>query len=130
MTATQAPLPAEASPARQEKAQNGGMKQFISFKIGEEGYAIDIKQLATVTGTPLAGSYLQLVENQPGGLGVIPLHGERDQEYQVGLQIPLRGWSLELARRWRAKTGVRRCRPTRPPSPWRGRRTRPRTTST
>ena len=26
-----------------------------------------------MTGTPLAGSYLQLVENQPGGLGVIEL---------------------------------------------------------
>ena len=27
----------------------------------------------TVTGVPLAGSYLQLVEDQPGGLGVIAL---------------------------------------------------------
>jgi cytochrome oxidase assembly protein ShyY1 len=34
-------------------------------------YSIDIRQIATLTGVPLAGSYLQLVDNQPGGLGVI-----------------------------------------------------------
>ncbi len=72
MTATQAPLPAEASPARQEKAQNGGMKQFISFKIGEEGYAIDIMAVREIKGwtetTPLP--------NQPEYiLGVMNLRG-------------------------------------------------------
>jgi cytochrome oxidase assembly protein ShyY1 len=36
-------------------------------------YSIDISQIATLTGTPLAGSYLQLVDNQPGGLGLIGL---------------------------------------------------------
>jgi cytochrome oxidase assembly protein ShyY1 len=36
-------------------------------------YSIDIGQVATVTGVPLAGSYLQLVNDQPGGLGVIGL---------------------------------------------------------
>lgn len=45
-------------------AEGGGLMQ---------AYAIDIKQVATATGTPLTGSYLQLVENQPGGLGVIEL---------------------------------------------------------
>lgn len=34
-------------------------------------YSINIGQVATLTGIPLAGSYLQLVDNQPGGLGVI-----------------------------------------------------------
>lgn len=34
-------------------------------------YSINIGQVATLTGVPLAGSYLQLVDNQPGGLGVI-----------------------------------------------------------
>ena len=33
----------------------------------------DASQIATLTGIPLAGSYLQLVDNQPGGLGVIGL---------------------------------------------------------
>lgn len=36
-------------------------------------YAINTGQIADVTGIPLTGSYLQLVENQPGGLGVPPL---------------------------------------------------------
>ena len=36
-------------------------------------YAINTAQIAAVTGVPLAGSYLQLVEDQPGGLGVIRL---------------------------------------------------------
>lgn len=36
-------------------------------------YSIDIGQVAALTGVPLAGSYLRLVNNQPGGLGVIGL---------------------------------------------------------
>jgi len=38
-----------------------------------QAYAIDIAQVSALTGTPLAGSYLQLVADQPGGLGVIGL---------------------------------------------------------
>jgi outer membrane receptor protein involved in Fe transport len=30
------------------------------------------------------------------GLGFIPLHGERDQEHQFGLTIPLHGWALDV----------------------------------
>jgi outer membrane receptor protein involved in Fe transport len=30
------------------------------------------------------------------GLGFIPLRGERDEEHQFGLTIPLRGWSFEV----------------------------------
>ena len=30
------------------------------------------------------------------GLGIIPLKGERDEENQVGLAIPLRGWTLDV----------------------------------
>jgi hypothetical protein len=30
------------------------------------------------------------------GLGFIPLKGERDEEHQFGLTIPLRGWSVDL----------------------------------
>lgn len=36
-------------------------------------YAIDTGQVAELTKTPLTGSYLQLVEGQPGGLGVLQL---------------------------------------------------------
>ncbi len=30
------------------------------------------------------------------GLGVIPLKGERDEENQIGLSIPLRGWTFDV----------------------------------
>jgi cytochrome oxidase assembly protein ShyY1 len=39
----------------------------------QQVYSINLEQISTVTGVPLAGSYLQLVEDQPGGLGVIGL---------------------------------------------------------
>jgi cytochrome oxidase assembly protein ShyY1 len=39
----------------------------------QQVYSINTDQIAEVTGVPLAGSYLQLVDNQPGGLGVIGL---------------------------------------------------------
>jgi purine-binding chemotaxis protein CheW len=72
MTTTQAPQPVEAPPAKPVKGQAGGMKQFISFKIGEEGYAIDIMAVREIKGwtetTPLP--------NQPGYiLGVMNLRG-------------------------------------------------------
>jgi cytochrome oxidase assembly protein ShyY1 len=37
----------------------------------QQVYSINIEQVAALTRVPLAGSYLQLVDNQPGGLGVI-----------------------------------------------------------
>ncbi len=40
---------------------------------GQQVYAIDTKQISTLVGVPLTGAYLQLVDNQPGGLGVIAL---------------------------------------------------------
>jgi hypothetical protein len=45
--------------------------------------------LSTVTGPLLDYAVAQ-------GLGFIPLFGERDQEHQFGLNIPLRGWSLDV----------------------------------
>lgn len=36
-------------------------------------YAADSQQLGQATGIPIAPGYLQLVDNQPGGLGVVPL---------------------------------------------------------
>ena len=39
----------------------------------QQVYSINTAQIAQVTGVPLAGSYLQLVDDQPGGLGVIAL---------------------------------------------------------
>ncbi len=45
--------------------------------------------LSTVSGPLLDYSVSQ-------GLGFIPLRGERDQEHQFGLTIPLRGWSFDF----------------------------------
>jgi outer membrane receptor protein involved in Fe transport len=45
--------------------------------------------LSTVTG-PL----LDLAISR--GLGFVPLRGERDQEHQFGLTIPIRGWAFEV----------------------------------
>lgn len=39
----------------------------------QQVYSISTTQISSVTGVPLAGSYLQLIEDQPGGLGVIAL---------------------------------------------------------
>ncbi len=40
---------------------------------GQQVYAIDTAQISTLLNVPLTGSYLQLVADQPGGLGVISL---------------------------------------------------------
>jgi cytochrome oxidase assembly protein ShyY1 len=37
----------------------------------QQVYSIDTAQVAVLTKTPLAGSYLQLIDGQPGGLGVV-----------------------------------------------------------
>jgi hypothetical protein len=46
--------------------------------------------LASVTG-PLLSEI-----NGLGGLAFIPLHGERDEEHQFGVTIPIRGWALDI----------------------------------
>jgi cytochrome oxidase assembly protein ShyY1 len=47
-------------------------KSFVTDGV-RQVYSISTSQIATLIGTPLTGSYLQLVDNQPGGLGVIAL---------------------------------------------------------
>ena len=42
----------------------------------------------------VSGSLLNFAATQ--GLGIIPLKGERDEEYQIGLTIPLAGWSADI----------------------------------
>ncbi|MBZ5610625.1 MAG: TonB-dependent receptor [Acidobacteriia bacterium] len=44
--------------------------------------------------TTVQGPLLDFAVTQ--GLGFIPLKGERDQENQIGLTIPLRGWSFDV----------------------------------
>jgi cytochrome oxidase assembly protein ShyY1 len=47
-------------------------QSFVSDGV-RQVYSIDVSQIATLTGVALAGSYLQLVDNQPGGLDVLGL---------------------------------------------------------
>ncbi len=44
--------------------------------------------------TTLSGPLLEFAHNND--LGFLPLHGERDEEYQFGVTIPLRGWSIDM----------------------------------
>jgi outer membrane receptor for ferrienterochelin and colicin len=44
--------------------------------------------------TTVSGPLLQFAQNND--LGFIPLHGERDQEYQVGITIPFHGWTIDV----------------------------------
>jgi outer membrane receptor for ferrienterochelin and colicin len=41
----------------------------------------------------VSGPLLDFVTAQD--LGFIPLHGERDNEYQVGVAVPIRGWTVD-----------------------------------
>jgi hypothetical protein len=45
--------------------------------------------LETISGPLLAYA-------QSSALGFLPLHGERDEEYQIGLTIPVSGWTVDL----------------------------------
>jgi TonB dependent receptor/Carboxypeptidase regulatory-like domain/TonB-dependent Receptor Plug Domain len=44
--------------------------------------------------TTLSGPLLQFA--QASDLGFLPLHGERDEEYQLGLTIPVYGWTVDV----------------------------------
>jgi outer membrane receptor protein involved in Fe transport len=44
--------------------------------------------------TTLSGPLLEFA--QANDLGFIPLHGERDEEYQFGLTIPIQGWTVDV----------------------------------
>jgi cytochrome oxidase assembly protein ShyY1 len=48
-------------------------KQPFTADGARQVYSINTGQIAALTGVPLTGSYLQLVDKQPGGLGVIGL---------------------------------------------------------
>jgi hypothetical protein len=44
--------------------------------------------------TTLSGPLLGFAQNS--NLSFLPLHGERDKEYQFGVSIPLRGWTIDV----------------------------------
>lgn len=58
---------------RDSETAPGGDKQPFREAGSLQVYAIDTQQISALTGTPLTGTYLQLVADQPGGLGVLSL---------------------------------------------------------
>ena len=53
----------------------------------QQVYSINTEQVGQLTGAPLAGPYLQLADNQPGGLGVVPLpHLDAGPYLSYGIQ--------------------------------------------
>jgi outer membrane cobalamin receptor len=44
--------------------------------------------------TTVSGPFLELAADQ--GFGFLPLKGERDQQYEMGVAIPVRGWTVDL----------------------------------
>lgn len=53
----------------------------------QQVYSINPAQISSITGVPLTGSYLQLVEDQPGGLGVIAIpHLDAGPYLSYGIQ--------------------------------------------
>ena len=64
----------------------------------QQVYAVSTGQVAALTGVPLAGSYLQLVENQPGGLGVVGVpHLDAGPYLSYGIQWLLFGVLAPIA---------------------------------
>jgi hypothetical protein len=46
--------------------------------------------------TTVSGPLLELAADQ--GFGYLPLKGERDQQYEIGVAIPVRGWTIDVDR--------------------------------
>ncbi|WP_310767691.1 SURF1 family cytochrome oxidase biogenesis protein [Mycobacterium sp. Z3061] len=64
----------------------------------QQVYSVSTGQVAALIGVPLAGSYLQLVENQPGGLGVIGVpHLDAGPYLSYGIQWVLFGVLAPIA---------------------------------
>lgn len=58
---------------RLRDSETAGDKKPLTEAGFQQVYAIDTRQVAQLVKTPLTGSYLQLVDDQPGGLDVLPL---------------------------------------------------------
>jgi len=52
--------------------------------------------LLTVTGTGSLAELFGYLTSPAAAQGFEPLHGELDKEYQLGVDMPLRGWALDM----------------------------------
>jgi cytochrome oxidase assembly protein ShyY1 len=70
-----APPPSETVTiiGRLRDSQPAGDKQPFTDAGYQQVYAIDTRQISRLIGTPLTGSYVQLIENQPGVLEPLAL---------------------------------------------------------
>jgi cytochrome oxidase assembly protein ShyY1 len=59
--------------ARLRDSQTAGDKQPFTEAGYQQAYTIDTRQVSALIKTPLTGSYLQLIENQPGVLEPLAL---------------------------------------------------------
>jgi cytochrome oxidase assembly protein ShyY1 len=91
-------------------------------------YSIDTAQVAALTGVPLTGSYLQLVDGQPGGLGVIGLpHLDAGPFLSYGIQWIAFGIVAPVLLGYFAFSEVRARRAETQPGPAAGKPTAPQT---
>ncbi|WP_292991221.1 SURF1 family protein [Mycobacterium sp.] len=100
-------------------------KSFVSDGV-RQVYSIDTSEIATLVATPLAGPYLQLVDGQPGGLGVVALpHLDSGPFLSYGIQwitfgviAPiLLGYFVYAEVQARRADKVRTAQPTETPAP-------------
>jgi cytochrome oxidase assembly protein ShyY1 len=94
-----------------------GKESFMSDGV-RQVYSIDVDQIAALTKVPLAGSYLQLVDNQPGGLGVIEVpHLDAGPFLSYGIQWITFGIIAPILLAYFAYAEVRARRTESPPTP-------------
>jgi outer membrane receptor protein involved in Fe transport len=68
----------------------------VSIRLPSLGWTVRGSYGRYYQGPPLltaSGPLLGFVTSQ--NLALIPLHGERDEEYQVGVMVPVRGWAID-----------------------------------
>ncbi|QUR69815.1 SURF1 family protein [Mycobacterium spongiae] len=83
----------------------------------DQVYSIHIPQIASLAGVPLAGSYLQLVENQPGGLGVVGVpHLDAGPFLSYGIQWILFGILAPIGLSYFAYSEIRARRDEKQPA--------------
>ena len=82
-----APLDPVTITARLRDSEPRAAKEPLRLDGVAQVYSINTEQVGQLTATPLAKPYLQLVENQPGGLGVVPLpHLDAGPYLSYGIQ--------------------------------------------
>jgi outer membrane cobalamin receptor len=90
---------------RQTRFSGGSVEDATSPRVGVSVHIPSVNWVARgfygrfYQGPPLVTASGPLAEFATAqNLAIIPLRGERDEEYEVGLDVPMRGWSVDLDR--------------------------------